>query len=299
VTDPLRQRPPERALRWAAKSVGAGCRVTSVRRLTEGGWLANHALTVVDRSGRSHRLVLRRWARPGWHIEDPDFTADREARVLALLSDTPVPAPLVVAADPRAAFCDVPALLLTRLPGRTPGLPRDMDAFLGQLAQALTEIHEVEGRARDLIPAYRSYYDPRSATPPAWSRRARLWERAIGVALEPPDGRHCLIHRDYHPENTLWSRGRLTGIVDWTSGSWGPAAVDTAHMRWNLALSYGLDAAEEFVRRHRSLAADAFDDQRYWDIVTVLDLVPEIEPSEWPPFDLARLERYVESVLSG
>jgi hypothetical protein len=29
----------------------------------------------------------------------------------------------------------------------------------------------------------------------------------------------------------------------------------------------------------------------------VLDLVPDIDPSEWAPFDLARLERYLESVL--
>jgi hypothetical protein len=168
VTDPVRHRPPECALRWAAKSVGAGCRVTSVQLLTEGGWHANHALTVVDRGGRPHRLVLRRWARPDWQIEDPDFTAEREACVLGLLSDTPVPAPVVVAADPEAAFCDAPALLLTRLPGRSPGLPGDMDAFLTQLAEALTEIHAVDGRARELIPAYHNYYDPRSARPPAW-----------------------------------------------------------------------------------------------------------------------------------
>jgi aminoglycoside phosphotransferase (APT) family kinase protein len=173
-----------------------------------------------------------------------------------------------------------------------------MGALLAQLAEALTEIHAVDGRARELIPAYRRYYDPRSVTPSAWSRRSRLWERAIEVASgPPPDGRRCLIHRDYHPENTLWSRGRLSGIVDWTSASWGSPAVDTAHMRWNLALTYGLDAADEFLRRHRSLTADAFDDQRYWDIVTVLDLVPDIDPSEWAPFDLARLERYLESVL--
>src|ERR671922_688486 len=101
-----------------------------------------------------------------------------------------------------------------------------------------------------------------------WSRRRRLRERAIEVASEPPGGRRCLLHRDYHPENTPWSRGRLTGIVDWTSGSWGPAAVDTAHMRWNLALSYGLDAPDEFLRRQRSLVAVGREEQRYWDVVT-------------------------------
>jgi aminoglycoside phosphotransferase (APT) family kinase protein len=287
-------------LRWAADSVSAGCRIASVRRLTEGGWHANHALTVVDRAGRSHRLVLRRWARPEWRTEDPDFTVEREACALGLLADTPVPAPVVVAADPEAAVCDVPTLLLTRLPGRTPGLPRDMDTFLAQLGEALAQIHAVDGRAREVIPAYRRHYDPRSAAQPVWSQRPRLWERAIELAMQPPpDGRRCFVHRDYHPENTLWSRDRLTGVVDWTSASWGPAAVDTAHMRWNLALTYGLDAAEEFLRCHRSLAADVFDDQRYWDIVTMLDLVPEIEPGEWAAFDLARLERYLESVLSG
>ena len=85
-------------------------------------------------------------------------------------------------------------------------------------------------------------HDQRSAAASRWSRRPRLWERALELArADPPPGPRCFIHRGYHPENTLCSRGRLTGVVDWTSAAWGPAAVDTAHMRWNLALTYGLD----------------------------------------------------------
>src|SRR5919109_1313326 len=94
---PIQRRPPEQTLRWAAEAVGRGSRVTSVRRLTEGGWHANHALTVVDGDGRVHRLVLRRWARPEWKVEDPDFTPEREARVLELLAAAPVPVPHLVA----------------------------------------------------------------------------------------------------------------------------------------------------------------------------------------------------------
>jgi aminoglycoside phosphotransferase (APT) family kinase protein len=259
-----------------------------------------HALTVVDGGGERHRLVLRRWANPEWRTDDPDFTPEREANALEVLSRAPIPTPALLAADPEPSVCDVPTLLLTHLPGRTPGLPRDMDAFLTQLAEALTRIHSVDGRARDLIPAYRNYYDLGSAVPPAWSKQTRLWERAIEIAAAPPpDGTRCFIHRDYHPENTLWYRGRLSGVIDWTSASWGPAAVDTAHMRWNLALTYGPDAAEEFLRRHSSLADDGFDDQRYWDVVTLLDVVPEIKPEEWAAFDLARLERYLETVVNG
>ena len=300
MNDPRRRRPPERTLRWVTESLGPDSRITALRRLTEGGWHANHALTVVDRRGGARRLVLRRWARPEWALEDPDFTAQREVAVLGALADTPVPAPQLVAADPDGVICDVPTLLTTRLPGRPPGLPRDMDAFLLGLAQALPAIHAVSDRARDSIPAYRRYHDLRSAGPPPWSRCPGLWKRALElVSAEPPPGPCGFIHRDYHPENTLWSRGRLTGVVDWTSGSWGPLAVDVGHMRWNLALTYGLDAADEFLRLHRSLTPEESHDQPYWDLVTVLDLVFDPDLDHWPGFDRQRLERYVASVLAA
>jgi aminoglycoside phosphotransferase (APT) family kinase protein len=292
--------PPDVALRWAASGVGDRARVVSVRRLTGGGWHANHALVVVDGAGASHGLVLRRWARPEWAVEDPDFTAAREVTALELLAPSPVPVPRVVAADPEGSACDVPALLLTRLPGRRPGIPADMDAFLTQLAEALTAIHSVDGQASARIPAYRRYHELANAGPPAWSRRRRVWESAIElVRAEAPPGRRCFIHRDYHPENTLFSRGRLTGVVDWTSASWGPAAVDTGHMRWNLAHTYGLDVADAFLGAHRRLSGASLADQAYWDLVTVLDLVHELDPRDWSRFDLERLERYVESVLSS
>ncbi len=204
-----------------------------------------------------------------------------------------------MAADTAGAVCDVPTLLLSRLPGRPPGLPADMGTFLTQLAAALPAIHAVDSSAQDRVPGYRSYYDLHSAFPPSGRRVRSSGNEAIPVASKkPPEGRRCFIHRDYHPENTLWWRSRLTGIVDWTSGSWGPAAVDTAHMRWNLALTYGLDAAEAFLRQHRLLTGQGFDDQHHWDLVTVLDLVAELDPGDWSAFDLARLELYVESVLA-
>ena len=69
-------------------------------------------------------------------------------------------------------------------------------------------------------------------------------------------------------------------------------------MRWNLALTYGPDAAEEFLRVHRSLAPEPFADQQHWDVVTVLDLVYDLDPSDWPAFDLERLDRYLASTLA-
>lgn len=302
TADPLRRRPPAKTLDWVAASVGRGAEVVSVRRLTEGHSHASHVVTVREASGSAHDLVLRRWARPNWKAEDPDFTPEREAAVLQLLGPVSVSTPTLINLDAHGSVCDVPTLLTDRLPGGPPGQPDDLDAFVQQLAEPLPRIHAA-ARAPQLIPAYRRYNDnPDSVEPPAWTRKPDLWRRAAALVTgnPPPAARECLIHRDYHPGNTLWSGGRLTGVIDWSDRSWGSPAVDTAHMRWNLAVAYGLDAAERFLECYRDLSSDTVLDQHYWDLVTLLDVLWELNPDDLPPkWDLARLEQYLVTVLES
>jgi aminoglycoside phosphotransferase (APT) family kinase protein len=272
----LRRRPPAAALRWAAAPFGPWSRVVAVRPLPS-AWLANHAVGVADAAGATHDVVLRRWARRGWDDEDPDFTAAREAAILELLAPTPVPAPALVAADPDAAVCDVPALLLSRLLGGPPDL-RDPVTLVEGLAAALPPIHAVAVPATCVVPPYHRFYEPETLVPPAWSERPELWERAFAVAAgPPPDDRACFIHRDYHPGNTLWTGCRLTGVVDWTGGSWGPPSVDLGHMRVNLTADLGLAVADRFLAAHRVLTG--FDHHPWWDVASAVDVVPETPPA--------------------
>jgi aminoglycoside phosphotransferase (APT) family kinase protein len=267
--------------------------------LAGGGWHANHAITIVERGGRVHRLILRRWACPGWEVDDPDFTAQREAVILELLAGSPVPAPSLVAAAPHAEACDVPALLITRLPGSAAAAPAATTGFLAQLAEALPLVHAVEPGDQP-IPNFRTYVDLRRAAPPAWSARPQLWARALELVHEaPPPSPRRFIHREYHPGNTVWSRRTLVGIVDWTSGSRGPAAVDIGHMRWNLALTHGVNVADEFLALYRAASPADGGDQRYWDLVTLLDLVCDINAGDTPaPHEVARLEQYASRLLA-
>jgi aminoglycoside phosphotransferase (APT) family kinase protein len=285
-TDPvpelLRRRPPAAALDWAAAPFGPGSRVVAVRPLPS-AWLANHALEVAGADGAVHRVVLRRWARPGWDDDDPDFTAAREATILELLAPTPVPAPALVAADPDAAVCDVPALLLEGLPGGPPDLAGDPGRLVEELAAALPAIHAVAvprsgGDGSRVVPRHHRFYDPERLDPPAWSARPGLWRKAFEVAAGPPPDDHaCFIHRDYHPGNTLWADGRLVGVVDWIGGSWGPPGVDLGHMRVNLAADLGLVVADRFLAAHRALTG--FDHHPYWDLASAVDVAPETDAS--------------------
>jgi aminoglycoside phosphotransferase (APT) family kinase protein len=293
----LRRRPPEAALRWAARAVGAGGRVVGVRWLSS-SWLANHAVDVVDGQGTVHELVLRRWARPGWDDEDPDFNAAREAAVLQLLAASPVPAPELVAADPDAARCDVPALLITRLPGGPPDPHADPAALVQGLAAALPVIHAVAVPPTAGVPAYRRFYQPSRLAPPAWSARPGLWRRAFEVADGPaPEGPVRFIHRDYHPGNTLWRDGRLVGVVDWIGGSVGPPSVDLGHMRLNLAWELGTEAADRFLAAHRAITG--LDHHPYWDVASVVDVVPELDSPGPPPAPwLAGMEDLLAAALA-
>jgi aminoglycoside phosphotransferase (APT) family kinase protein len=271
-TQPL----PPASLRWAEAQGGA--RVVAALPM-ESRWLANHLIVLAD--GRE--LVLRRWARPGWDDDDPDLTAAREALVLGRLADTEVPAPELVAADVDASTCDVPALLITRMPGAAfPGRPP-----LGPLADALEQIHAVDP---DGIPAYQRYYEPERLRVPSWADDRTVWEDAIALAHEPaPTLPERFIHRDFHPGNTLWEGVKLTGVVDWTTGSRGPAAVDLGHLRWNLVVDYGQRVADALLPHE--------EHHPYYDVVTALDVLDDL-PADAPHAELLRLEEHVARALA-
>jgi aminoglycoside phosphotransferase (APT) family kinase protein len=290
----------DQAERWVRDVVGPGSRIVAARRLRPGGWHVNHAVDVADPSGCVRRLVLRRWARRGWETDDPDYTVEREARVLGLLAATTVPAPEVIAADPAGARCDVPAIILNHLPGHPPR-PADAVApgFCAQLAETLATIHEAGGTAGARLDPCRLYYDRAQAAPARWMSSA-VWDQATAAVRQPaPPAAMTLIHRDYHPENTLWLRGRLTGVVDWTQASWGPAELDVGHMRWNLLAGYGQVAADQFLARYRAASGRQLGNQSYWDLVSLLDLLLDIgDPGDIGRDDLRLFEAYARRALS-
>jgi aminoglycoside phosphotransferase (APT) family kinase protein len=265
---------PDAARAWVQEVTGNT--VTGVRVLSS-SWLANHAVALDS----GQELLLRRWARPGWDADDPDLSAAREARVLERLADCPVPAPAVVAADPDGEHCDCPALLLTLLPGAPPEGPPDLD----QLLRALGEVHAIDAEG---LPAFRRHNDPATLAVPDWAGERGVWELAIAVARRAePDLPQHLIHRDVHPGNTLWQDSRLTGIVDWTTGCAGPAAVDLAHLRVNLAMCHGI-AASGAVLPHPGR-------HPYWDIAIGVDFAPSM--SDPTPLEVSRVEAHLQSAL--
>ena len=263
-----------------ADAVGPGARVTRFRRLPGGTATAIHAVNVQGARGAPHRMVLKRFIRADWLEREPDIL-HKEARALHLVAAAELPTPELVAADFDAERCDVPALLMRRLPGRVVLEPPDLGTWLAGLAAPLPAIHALGAEARRSVQAYRCYSEIGRLEPPSWSRRPELWKRALDLLAEPaPSAPERFVHRDYHPTNVLWSRGRLSAVLDWTNASHGPAAVDLGHCRLNLVQLLGVEVAERFRDEYIALVGGDGDLHPYWDLITAIEVLPE--PDVYP-----------------
>jgi aminoglycoside phosphotransferase (APT) family kinase protein len=289
----LRGPVPPRALRWAASAVGAGARLCGTEALAGGTSSAVHALTFEGRDGRSHELVLRRFVREDWLAEEPDV-AEREAAALALVAGRGLPTPALVAVDPDGGAVGVPAVLMSRLPGRIEWDPPDVEAFLQRLVEPLPSVHATPVPPGTPLPDYASY-PLKLRRPPVWASEPQAWLRAIErLDGPPPSDERALIHRDYHPGNVLWENGRVSGLIDWVNASVGCPWADVGHCRVNLASELGLQAADRLLELFRAASGRSDDYDPYWDIAAAIGGLDEDVDEAPSPAD----ERFLHAAVA-
>ncbi|MBT7099080.1 aminoglycoside phosphotransferase family protein [Candidatus Poribacteria bacterium] len=231
-----------------------------------------HELVVERRRGARERVVLRRYVRADWLAREPDL-APREARALRLASRAEVATPELIAVDADGSECDVPAVLMSRVPGRVRMEPRDLDGWLRQMAEVLPAIHAVDDAEVAELQRYQTWADLDELEAPRWTREPEAWAAVIALAQgRRPRVKARFIHRDYHPMNVVWSRGRLSGVVDWTNASVGPPGNDVAWCRQNLVASHGLKAAEQFRELYEAVAGE--EQHPVWDALGVIEMLP-------------------------
>ncbi|MGH7610176.1 MAG: phosphotransferase family protein [Candidatus Dormibacteria bacterium] len=261
-----------------------GVQVRSTHALRGGLSSAVHLLEVGTRAGKRERVVLRRYVRPELNVEEPDLPG-REAQALRVVAKLPLPTPRLLGLEPTGAAAGVPALLMSWLPGRLVWHPRDLEAWLQRLAEPLPAIHA--GRVpRGLALSSYAPYPPLTFAPPAWARQPQVWRQAAELFQgEPPALPAVLIHRDFHPGNVLWLRGRISGLVDWQAACLGPAVVDIGHCRANL-LAVGSGAASRFTACWEQLSGERF--HPWADVVAIVGLLDGLR--EGRPDDAAAIE---------
>ncbi len=93
----------------------------------------------------------------------------------------------------------------------------------------------------------------------------KLWRAALALLQHhPPRQPWGFTHADFQPFNLLWSRHKLTGIVDWAYQCVTSPDLDVGHCRLNLTILYGYDRAEAF--RHIYEAEAGQRTHPWWDL---------------------------------
>lgn len=245
----------------------------------------------------SRKLVLRLFKAERWELPAATLV-ERESSILATLVDTALPTPV-----PEAKLPAEGGVIMSWLPGEVL-LPRNPDPdWLNELARTLAGIHRLSVE----VPfGYESWNDMRRQPAPEWWQDAGLWDAAQRFASEPPDYQPVFVHRDFHPVNLLWQDGRVSGIVDWINACMGPLGIDVAHCRLNLALMYGIAAAEAFLDAYVRHCPD-YGHNPFWDLDDALGALPNVAPyPPWAVFGLTgltttmmqhRIEQFIGSAV--
>ncbi len=224
--------------------------MTDVARL-EGG---QHAQTWrVDTENPATSVVVRQFP-----AGDPSPLG--EERVLRALGGLGGLAPVPLGGDLDGRRSQHPTAIISWLDGRPDITPADPSEWARELGRALAAMHSVSSERLAELP---SVFDGRGGSqellggPLAAEVRSRWSE--IGTSPQ------VLTHGDYWSGNVVWRDGRLTGIVDWSSGSLGPRGFDLGWCRLDLVLLFDEQIADDFLAGYEEEARAAVGEVRLWD----------------------------------
>lgn len=237
------------------------------------------------RVGGKPQAVLRQYTDAAWLAREGDLL-QHEAAALVHAEHHGLPAPRLIAVSDHHAK---PWVLMTYVDGRVELTPQQPRAWLNALAESLARIHATPCSRFDWH--YSSWSPAPCTTPPAWFDDDALWRRLLRAwERGAPEQEARFLHRDFHPVNVLWQRDTPSGVVDWVNACRGPAGVDIAHCRMNLAMMYGQRRADEFLHRYQQHIRNYRHDP-FWDIDEAIGwaVARPTYYSPWRQFGLRRI----------
>jgi hypothetical protein len=101
----------------------------------------------------------------------------------------------------------------------------------------------------------------------------------------------------------------VSAVVDWVNACRGPAGIDVAWCRHNLANLHSVAISDDFLTAYAAAAGREFEYDPYWDLMSVVELLPG-PPTMYegwraagvPPISNAimreRVDNYVASVIA-
>ncbi|MGH3599255.1 MAG: phosphotransferase, partial [Pseudonocardiaceae bacterium] len=91
-----------------------------------------------------------------------------------------------------------------------------------------------------------------------------------------------LMHGDFHPGNIVWSRGTLTGVVDWSAARLGSRGFELAYCRAGIALLFGTRAVRRLTEHYVDIVGSTPVDLPVFDLMCGL-VARRFGATQWLP----------------
>lgn len=252
-----------------------------------GGTSSDMTCLEIETRNVIEKVILREYTDEKWLETEPDI-ALQEAENLDQAEKLSVTTPKLIAFDHKGEVATFPSLLMSKVDGQVNLKPRNLEKWIGQLAQTLVRIHQLEDPK--VTHQYFRYFDPDISVNPDWSTKPENWKQTFHYlkTAQRPDYIPTFIHRDYHPTNVLFNNEEISAVVDWTDSCIGPKQMDIAHCRWNLAMIYGQDTADLFLQAYMT-HDPSLQYNSYWDLEASGNVFTEERPEVyggWQTFGL-------------
>lgn len=273
---------------WLGEIIGSNPTTISLQKLA-----GSTSSSIFLIQSPTKKFVMRLLDNPEWLSAEPDLAA-HEGAALQEAQKAGLSVPTLLAYSDQDVGFGFPVVLMSFLEGKVELCPTDFSGWLENVAKELATIHRHS--ANRFAWHYRTWTDRVTVEPPVWTTLPNSWQRAIDqVRGTKPAYRSVWIHRDYHPTNLLWRNGKVSGVVDWINACRGPAGVDVAHCRTNLAMMFGGESADQFLQSYMRWA-DGFEYHPYWDLDSLLDMALP-EPTFYLPWQVFGLNRIPQKML--
>jgi aminoglycoside phosphotransferase (APT) family kinase protein len=297
---------PPAVLAWAAAAVAADARVTRAVDLPQshgnGPWRLD-----VETGGSQTQLVLHLGTADD-KTESQRFTT--QAAALRTAAGHGVAAPRLVAAELDAESTGHLAMLQTVLPGSSRIPQHASPSRLRAIGRAAAQIHAIPLEPTPALPARdRSIGDVDFAALTVPGPSAALFAAAreyLARARPPAAAASVFVHGDLWQGNMLFDGDRQTGTVDWDYAGAGPAGIDIGSLRCDIAVMYGLPAADEVLAGWQEQHGTPAADTSWWDLIAVTcsppDLrlwLPNFHDQGRPDLDLATVTSRRDAFLAA
>jgi aminoglycoside phosphotransferase (APT) family kinase protein len=246
-----------------------GARIVRTQRLRGGIGAHMLAVTVEHADGSRQKVSVRRLR--GLDLESEPWGIEYEFGVLGLLERVGISAARPLHLDAAGKHFGDPALVMTFLPGKSNIAPEDVASWTDALAGELWKVHEVTPQTADL--SMLKPQDNRARIEDIASENqgdpfvveivSLLRSRCDSIEPLPP----TLVHNDYWGGNTIWNRGRLTGIIDWTHARIGDPRNDVSECRSALTIDHDEDVADAFLADYERHAGRTLPDIWFFDLL--------------------------------